>query len=96
MKIATNNQLAHLQVEYDETLQQCQILSNQLGCKKQEYSMLLNYLNVNGGDRDARQRLRDTQKGIRHIESELRKNNQRIMSLQRRIQIERNKIAMGR
>lgn len=96
MKIATNNQLAHLQVEYDETLQQCQILSNQLGCKRQEYNMLVNYLNVNSGDRTARQRLRDTQKGIRNIESELRKNNQRIMSLQRRIQCEKNKMMMGR
>lgn len=96
MKIATNNQLAHLQVEYDETLQQCQILSNQLSYKRQEYTVLANYLNVNSGDQSARKRFREIQKGIRHIESELRKNNQRIASLQRRIQIEHNKTMMGR
>lgn len=96
MKIATNNQLAHLQVEYDETLQQCQILQNQLVFKQQECNVLTNYLNANQGDRSARQRYRDITKGIRHIQSELRKNNQRLGSLKRRILIEKNKMMTGR
>lgn len=88
MKIATNNRLAHLQVEYDETLQQSQVLMNQQVFKNQELAQLVNYLNFNAGDRNARQRYRDLVRELNHIQSELRKNDKKLVSLQRRIGIE--------
>lgn len=96
MKIATQNRLAHYQIEYNEICEQSGILNNQLLLKQQEYNNLQRYLSCNQGDKGVRQQFRQCAKDITSIQSKLRQNNVRLATLSRQIEVEKRKIMTGR
>lgn len=96
MKIATQNRLAHYQVEYNEICEQNVVLNNQLLLQQQEFNNLQRYLNCNQGDARARQQLRKCSRDLCSTQTKLRQNNIRLGTLTRQIDVERRKIMTGR
>lgn len=96
MKIATQNRLAHYQVEYDECCQRGAILQQQRNTKLMEVNQWASYLSINNGDASARKNWRRAQQELRSIDSEMRKLQVRLATLQRQINTEKMKIQSGR
>lgn len=96
MRIATNNRLAHYQVEYQELNEQTAMLRNQLPGLEAQIAQLGNYLSVNGGDRMARSEYAKLRQRYSSISSAIRRNIVRMQTLQRQIAGEANKAMYGR
>ena len=104
MRIATNNRLAHYQVEYQELNEQTAMLRNQLPGLEAQIAQLGNYLSVNGGDRMARSEYAKFRQRYSSISSAIRRNivlhfhycPTHYQTLQRQIAGEANKAMYGR
>jgi len=92
MKIATGNRLAHYQIEYNELIEQTTLLNQTLIYKQQEYQVLCNYFSVNQGDKNARTRLNKSARDIKSLRSNIERNKRRMLTLQRQMKIEMNKV----
>lgn len=92
MNIATQNRLAHLQVEYQEVTEQTQMLQAQLPALTSQLGTLEQYLSYNNGDRKARADYSKTLQRYNSICNTIRRNNLRIQALSRQIAIENQKI----
>lgn len=96
MRIDTNNRLAHYQVEYTECCEQASILQRQIQIKTIEVNQWLAYLNSNNGDAKSRAKYREATRDLSALHTQLRRVNSRLITLQRQINVERNKIQRRR
>lgn len=93
MKIQSQNRLAHYQCEYNEIVEQTQMLQGQLvGIQSQLVSMQ-QYLNVNNGNRRARTDYSKLLQKYNQMCNTINRNQMRLQTLQRQIMQESQKIA---
>lgn len=92
MKIQSQNRLAHYQLEYQELMEQTNMLIAQLSTAQAEVANLFAYLQCNDGDRRARSDYSKAIQRVNHLQSSINHNNLRCVTLQRQIAIENNKI----
>ena len=85
MRIATNNRLAHYQVEFQELQEQTAMLNAQLPGLMSQIQQTYAYLQVNGGDRRARQQYSELNRRYNSICASVRRNTVRMQTLQRQI-----------
>ena len=88
MKIATDNKLAHYQVEVNEINEQLGMLNQQYMIQQQQVQQLGSYLSMNNGDTQARQRYRKATQELGSIGTKIRQKQRRLQTLQRQIMIE--------
>lgn len=92
MKIQSQNRLAHYQCEYNEVLEQTQMLQNQLPGLQDQLINMQQYLNCNNGDRKARTDYSKLLQRYNSISCTIRRNQMRLQTLQRQIMCENQKI----
>ena len=96
MKIATNNRLAHYQVEFQELQEQTAMLNAQLPGLQSQIASMEQYLRANGGDRKARAEYSKLRQRFNATSTSIRRNTVRMQTLQRQIAGECNKAMYGR
>ena len=94
MKIQTSNKLAHLQCEYNELMEQTQILSNQIQPMQAQLNQLSQYLSVNVGDRLTLSKYKETQRRYNSLVNQVKRNNQRLNNLSMRIKQEYSRLQL--
>ena len=94
MKIQTSNKLAHLQCEYNELMEQTQILSNQIQPMLAQLNQLSQYLSVNAGDRLTLSKYKETQRRYNSLVNQVKRNNQRLNNLSMRIKQEYSRLQL--
>lgn len=93
MRIAATNKVALYTAEYNEVYQQTQFLQTNLGNLARERSTCLAYLQANPADKMVRQRTNQLTSQIRSTENKIRRNQQRLVTLNRMIYTENQRIA---
>lgn len=93
MKIQTQNRLAHYQCEYNEIIEQTQMLQSQLPALQDQVVAMQQYLNINNGDRKARSDYSKLIQRYNSIMCTINRNQMRLQTLQRQIMCENQKIA---
>lgn len=96
MRIQTSNRLAHLQVELNETSEQTYMLQSRQGHLYNEIQVLERYLAVNNGDLKSRSMYRDKVREFKKLQTQINRNNRRMITLRHQISIEYSKIQRGR
>lgn len=96
MKIATNNKLAHYQVEFQELQEQTAMLNGQLPALQSQIASMEQYLRVNGGDRKARGEYTRLRQRYNATCTSIRRNTVRMQTLQRQISGECNRAMFNR
>ena len=94
MNIQTSNKLVHLQYEYNELLEQTQMLQKQVEPLQVQLGQLNSYISVNHGDRCVMTQLRETQRRLNALVNQINRNRQRISNLEMRISQESARIQM--
>ena len=94
MKIGTQNKLAHYQCEYRELYEQTMMLQNQVAPLQAQISQLQQYCAVNNGDRRQMTELRKSIQRLNTLSNTIKRNQMRMVTLQRQITTESNRIMM--
>lgn len=85
MRIQTSNKLAHLQAEYQELSEQTKALESQVSPLQCQVNQLYQYISVNSGDRKLLASYKDLNRKLQTLVNTIRRNNNRLASLQMRI-----------
>lgn len=94
MKMQSQNKLIRYQCEYNEILEQIQMLQNQLPAIQSQLISLKSYLGSNEKDRRARTEYSKLMQRYNSIVSTVRRSQMRLQTLQRQIMNESQKLAV--
>lgn len=95
MRIAATNKVALYTTEFNELYQQTQFLQTNLGDLAREHGNCMSYLHASPADKKIRQRFNQLTSQIRATENKIRRNQQRLVTLNRMIYMEQQRIAVA-